>query len=145
MRAACADESYGAALGLIPIDCAAAAYQLVDLNIATRRAGFRLRALSLRLPCDPRVFPDAARLVARLVRSFFRIDNLPALNRLVGDRRTLLSAPSRDRTKAPSGTVESVGTVGIRTLQSSSAKEPRPEPNGKLKQPRHMTCIPTSD
>jgi hypothetical protein len=74
-------ESYGDGRGLIPIDCAAAAYQLVDLNIATRRAGLRLRALVLRLAGDPRVLADDARLTARLVRSFLRIVNLPALNR----------------------------------------------------------------
>lgn len=83
-------ESYCAARGLIPIDCAAAAYQLVDLNIATRRAGLRLRALALRLACDPRVLADDARLAARLARSFLRIGNLPALNRRIGDRRTLI-------------------------------------------------------
>jgi hypothetical protein len=47
----------------------------------------------LRLACDPRVLADAARLVARLVRSLLRILNLPALNRRAGDRRTLNAAP----------------------------------------------------
>jgi hypothetical protein len=79
-------ETYGAALGLMPIDCAAAAYQLVDLKTATRRAGLRLRALTVRVACDPRVLADAARLAARLVRSFLRMDNLPALNRRIGAR-----------------------------------------------------------
>jgi hypothetical protein len=44
----------GAARGLIPIDCAAIWYQLVDLKTVMRRAVLRLLRLALALTCDPR-------------------------------------------------------------------------------------------
>jgi hypothetical protein len=43
----------GAARGLIPIDCAAIWYQLVDLKTVTRRAVLRLLRLALAFTCDP--------------------------------------------------------------------------------------------
>jgi hypothetical protein len=64
--------NYCAVLALIPIDCAAAAYQLVDLNAVTRRTVLRLRALAFCFAGALR-FADPARLAARLVRSSLRI------------------------------------------------------------------------
>jgi hypothetical protein len=83
---------YGAR-ALIPIDCAAISYQLVDLKTAVRRTGLR-PAIAFNFGCELRAFPG--RFAARPVLPFFRIVNLPALNRHSGDRRNLDPAPSRD-------------------------------------------------
>jgi hypothetical protein len=43
----------GAARGLIPIDCAAIWYQLVDLKTVTRLTALRLLRLAFAFTCDP--------------------------------------------------------------------------------------------
>jgi hypothetical protein len=64
------DERYDAALALIPIDCAAISYQLIDLKTAGRLVGLR-RAAVFNFGCALRTFAD--RFATWLVLAFFGI------------------------------------------------------------------------